>query len=56
MWKQRHLSLKGKVILINSLAASLLVYPCTALDNPEIIIKEKDNIFCEFLSNGKVNK
>ena len=53
MWKQRNLYLKGKVIVINSLAASLLVYPCTALDTPENIIKE---IFCEFLWNGKVNK
>jgi hypothetical protein len=56
MWRQRKLSLKGKVTVINSLAASLLVYPCTTLDTPEHIIKETDKIFCEFLWNGKVNK
>jgi len=40
MWKQRNLFLKGKGTVINSLAASLLVYPCTGLDIPENIIKE----------------
>jgi len=42
MCKQRNLSLKGIVTVINSLAAPLLVYPCTALDIPEHIIKETD--------------
>ena len=56
MWRQRNLSLKGKVTVINSLAAALMVYPCTTLDTPENIIKETDKIFCDFLWNGKVNK
>ena len=34
MWKKN--SLKGNVTVINNLAASLLVNPCTALDTPEI--------------------
>jgi len=42
---------QGKVTVINSVAASPLVYPSTALDNPENIIKETDKIFCEFLWN-----
>ena len=56
MWKQRHLSLKGKGTVINSPTASILVYSCNALDTPENIIKETDKIFCEFLWNGGVNK
>jgi len=55
MWKQRNLPLKVRVTVINRLAASLLVYPCTALDTPENIIKETEKIFCEFLWNGNVN-
>ena len=39
MWKQRHLSLKGKGTVINSPTASILVYSCNALDTPENIIK-----------------
>jgi len=31
MWKQRNLSLKGKVTVINILAASFIVYQCSAL-------------------------
>ena len=56
MWKQINLSLKGKVTVINSLAASLLVYPQTALDTPENIIEATEKICCEFLWNGQVNK
>ena len=44
------------VKVINILAASLLVYPCTALDTPTYLIKETDKIFCEFLWNGRVTK
>ena len=45
MWKQRHLSLKGKITVINSLAASLLIYPCTTLNTPKTVIKQIDNLF-----------
>ena len=40
MWKQRSLSLKGKIVVINSLAASMLVYPCTVIETPARVIKE----------------
>ena len=44
------------VKVINILAASLLVYPCTALDTPEIIIKETDKIFSNFWGNVSVKQ
>jgi hypothetical protein len=31
IWKQRRFSLKGKITVLNNLAASTLVYPCTNL-------------------------
>jgi len=43
MWNQINISLKGKVTVINILAASLLVYRCIALDTP--IIKETETSF-----------
>jgi len=42
--------------MVNSLAASFLVFPRNVLYTPENIIKETDNIFCELLRNAKVNK
>ena len=56
MWKQRNLSLKGKITIIGSLAASLLVYPCTTLDTPDQIIDEVDKMFFNFLWNSNTNK
>jgi hypothetical protein len=56
MWKQRNLSLKGKITIINSLAASLLVYPCSTLYTPLHVIQEIDKIFFNFLWNGASNK
>ena len=53
MWKNRHLSLLGKINIINTLVVSLFVYRMTVL--PEIDPERKkqlDNIFNEFLWNG----
>lgn len=38
-WKRRKLNLRGKVIVINGLIKSKLVYVMNALDVPERIIK-----------------
>ena len=56
MWKQRSLSLKGKMVIINTLVSPILVYPCTALDTPDLAVKEIDKIFFDFLRNGKTSK
>ena len=53
IWKQRHLSLKGKITIINSLAASMLVYPCTCLQTPDRVLREINQLFFDFLwDNG----
>jgi hypothetical protein len=56
IWKQRRLSLKGKVTVINSLAASLLIYPCTCLNTPDNVTQEINQLFFNFLWDGGTNK
>jgi hypothetical protein len=56
MWKQRRLSLKGKITVLNSLATSILVYPCTILETPDRVITETNNLFFDFLWDGGNNK
>jgi len=56
IWKQRNLSLKGKITVLNSLAASQLVYISSTIETPEIILKEIEKIFFDFLWNSKVSK
>ena len=59
IWKQRRLSIKGKITIINSLAASLLVYPCTCLETPEKVVVQTNKLFLDFLwDNGssKISK
>ena len=56
MWKQRNLSLKVKKNPINSLAASLLLYPCSILYTHLNVIQEIDKMFFNFLGIGTSNK
>ena len=56
IWRQRRLSLKGKITILNSLAASLLVYPCTNLQTPDRVIQEIEKLFFKFLWDGGNNK
>ena len=56
IWKQRRLSLKGKITIINSLAASLLVYPCTCLRTPERAVTEVNKLFFDFLWDNSTSK
>jgi hypothetical protein len=56
LWKQRNLSLKGKITIINSLAASLIVYPCSTLITPDTILDQIDQIFFNFLWDSNCNK
>ena len=49
IWKQRQLSLKGKITVINSLAVSLLVYPATIMQILLEILNEINDILYDFL-------
>ena len=56
-WKNRGLSLIGKVQVINTLVASLFVYKMMVLPTiPKNIVRTMDNIFREFLWSGKKAK
>ena len=52
-WKQRGLRLKGKVIVINALILSKVVYVMGALDIPEWVLKEINRVVSDFLWRGK---
>ncbi len=50
IWKQRNLSIKGKVI--NSLALSPLIYLSSVFSTPKRVTDEVDKIILDFLWNG----
>ena len=52
-WKQRALKLKGKVIVVNALIMSRLVYIIGALDMPEWVHKEINKAVSDFIWGGK---
>ena len=52
IWKQRNLSLKGKTIIINSIALAPLIYVSSILDTPDKAIIEINNIIQNFMWNG----
>lgn len=50
-WWNRNLSLKGKIVLINSLMISILQYPCTCTATPIRVCTEFKAIVTDFLWN-----
>ena len=53
-WKQRGLSIMGKVQIVNTLVASLFVYKMTVLSTPTPeYIKKIDSLILDFIWNGK---
>ena len=53
LWYNRHLSLYGKIVLINSLISSLFVYNMQVLNGPnEHFYKEYNKIINQYLWNG----
>lgn len=50
-WWNRNLSLKGKIVLINSLLISILQYPCTCTSTPTRVFTEFKAIVMDFLWN-----
>ncbi len=56
IWKQRSLSLKGKLTISNNLDLALLLYFSNLIDVGEPAIKEINNIIQNFIWNGKTSK
>ena len=52
-WKRRGLKLKGKVIVVNCLIMSKLVYVMNVMDVPEKVMKEVGGMVSDFLWDGK---
>jgi hypothetical protein len=53
VWCTRNLSLKGKLVIINSLLIPKLIYPCTLLDVPAESVKQVSDIIKQFFWNWK---
>jgi exonuclease III len=56
IWRRRDLSLKGKVVVLKSLALSQLLYPMSILDLPEWVMEEANELFYSFLWKDKRDK
>ncbi len=56
IWKQRSLSLKGKITIINNLALAPLIYCESLIEVPETVIKDANNIIQNFIWDGKTSK
>ena len=56
IWSLRKLSLKGKIVIINSLIVSLFVYPMTNIDVPKNVLEEIDKSIFNFLWSNKPPK
>jgi exonuclease III len=52
-WKNRHLSLIGKVLIIKSLGMSQLLFSSNFITMEENVIKQIENLFFKFLWGGK---
>jgi hypothetical protein len=56
IWKQRKLSIKGKVTIINNIALSPLIYISSVTHTPDKAIKEINNLIQNFLWNNSTSK
>ncbi len=56
IWKQRSLSLKGKITIINNLALAPLIFCASLIDVPKPAIKDINNIIQNFIWDGRTSK
>ena len=56
MWKQRNLTIFGKILIIKTFALSQILYVATVLHVPEQIVKEIESLSYQFLWNGSQHK
>lgn len=56
IWRQRDLSLKGRITVLKSLAVSKLVYICSVLYVPPWFVQAAEKLFTDFLWGGKPAK
>ena len=56
LWRQRDLSILGKITILKSLAFSKIIYQCAVLATPPDFIEYINDIAYQFLWNNKPNK
>jgi hypothetical protein len=56
IWKQRHLSLKGKITILNNLALSPLIYVSSVVHTPKNAIAEINNIVQNYIWDNSTAK
>ncbi len=56
IWKQRNLTLRGKITVIKSILLPIILYPCNVLEVPNDFIAQIDKIISSFLWNNKTPK
>ena len=56
IWKQRNLTLRGKILILKSLIMSKIIYTTQVLSCPKEIVKELDKLFFDFLWKGRPAK
>lgn len=52
LWKQRNLTIFGKILIIKTFALSQILYVATVLHVPEETVKEIESLSYQFLWNG----
>ena len=55
-WENRNLSLKGKVVVINSLIISSILYLASITSTPKNVFRDFKKMVCKFLWNSTVNR
>ncbi len=56
IWKQRKLSVKGKITVLNHLALAPLIYVASVVDTPKRAIQEINNATQNFIWDGNTSK
>ena len=56
MWKQRNLSLTGKILIVKAIAMSQIIYLANLLPFPDEKIKEIERILYDFIWNCSIHK
>jgi exonuclease III len=56
IWKQRKLSIKGKITILNNLALAPLIYVSSVIDTPKKAIQEINDLIQNFIWNGSTSK
>ena len=55
IWRQRKLSLKGKITVLWSVALPQMLYVCSALYTPQWVVEEVDKLMFKFLWSSKAH-